>query len=205
MEWYKLKLEGVGEDGKALAELKTLNAGQAYLKQPFKHRAAIQTRADAIPKEYLDKAKKLDAKYNNGNPCVENHMRTFGRVRGFAFGSYAEWSKDVTKFLDAVCRIIAANEWRESGYQDDHYCYGVVRSNVNAELGVLSLQTVAQLMKKRFSNISTNQSEGNKAMEHDIYEYHKENRIRADLIREQNSINPNGATFKQHCRLWRIL
>ena len=38
-------------------------------------------------------------------------------------------------------------------------------------------------------------------MKRAIGEYHRENRERAEMIRELNSINPNGATFLTYNRL----
>ena len=62
---------------------------------------------------------------------------------------------------------------------------------------------VAKLMSDRFANISSNLKEGKDSMKHAIEEYHRENRQRAEMIREQNSINPNGATFLKFNRLMR--
>ena len=100
-------------------------------------------------------------------------------------------------FLEAVCSIIAANEWKELGYQEEKYYKSVLMSNVKSELAILSIRTVAKLMSDsdRFANISSNLKEGKDSMKHAIEEYHRENRQRAEMIREQNSINPNGATF----------
>ena len=43
--------------------------------------------------------------------------------------------------------------------------------------------------------------EGKDSMKRAIGEYHRENRERAEMVREQNSINPNGATFLKFNRL----
>jgi len=43
--------------------------------------------------------------------------------------------------------------------------------------------------------------EGKDSMKRAIGEYHRENRERAEMVREQNSINPNGATFLRYNRL----
>ena len=47
----------------------------------------------------------------------------------------------------------------------------------------------------------SNLKEGKDSMKHAIGEYHRENRERAEMIREQNSINPNGAAFLMYNRL----
>jgi hypothetical protein len=70
-------------------EVKTLNAGKAYLKTPNEHRAAVKERARKIPQQYLKKAKDADIKYNNGNPCVEHELRRYGKIQSFVFGSFA--------------------------------------------------------------------------------------------------------------------
>ena len=121
--------------------------------------------------------------------------------RQISESSYGEWSSDVDIFLDAVCSIIAANEWKELGYQEEKYYKSVLMSNVKSELAILSIRTVAKLMSDRFANISSNLKEGKDSMKHAIEEYHRENRQRAEMIREQNSINPNGATFLKFNRL----
>ena len=201
LKWSNLKIKGTGDNGLALGEVKTLNAGKAYMKTPNEHRAAVKERARKIPKQYLKKAKDIDFKYNNGNPCVENELKKYRSIQSFVFGSFGEWSDDVDVFLEAVCSIIAANEWKELGYQQEKYYKSVLMSNVKSELAVLSLRTVAKLMSDRFSNISTNLKDGKDSMKHDIYKYHQENKHRAEMIREQNSINPNGATFLRYNRL----
>ena len=107
-------------------------------------------------------------------------------------------------FLEAVCSIIAANEWKELGYQQEKYYKSVLMSNVKSELAILSIRTVAKLMSDRFANISSNLKEGKDSMKHAIEEYHRENRQRAEMIREQNSINPNRATFLKFNRLLNV-
>ena len=47
----------------------------------------------------------------------------------------------------------------------------------------------------------SNLKEGKDSMKRAIAEYHRENRERAEMIREQNSINPNGAAFLMYNRL----
>ena len=104
------------------------------MKKPNEHREAVKERARKIPQQYLKKAKDADIKYNNGNPCVEHELRRYGKIQSLVFGSYG------------VCSIIAANEWKELGYQQEKYYKSVLMSNVKSELAILSIRTVAKLM-----------------------------------------------------------
>ena len=98
LAWSFIKIKGTGEDGLALGEVKTLNAGKAYLKKPNEHREAVKERARKIPQQYLKKAKDADIKYNNGNPCVEHELRKYGKILSFVFGSYANGAAMWTYF-----------------------------------------------------------------------------------------------------------
>jgi len=88
LAWSFMKIKGTGENNLALGEVKTLNAGKAYLKKPNEHREAVKERARKIPQQYLKKAKDADIKYNNGNPCVEHELRRYGKIQSLVFGSY---------------------------------------------------------------------------------------------------------------------
>ena len=88
LAWSFMKIKGTGENNLALGEVKTLNAGKAYLKKPNEHREAVKERARKIPQQYLKKAKDADIKYNNGNPCVEHELRRYGKIQSWVFGSY---------------------------------------------------------------------------------------------------------------------
>ena len=186
--------QGTTDRCACLGEVKTINGGQEYEKDPNTHRAAVEARAKKIPGEYEKKATKIDNEYNDGGTRVLDHLRTF-RTMSFCFGSYGEFNEEVDEFLEVVCRKIAEKEWMESGYLTENDCYSVVKSNVTSELGCLSLRTAANVLLKRLSNISSDTSKSAKREKRETYNYHLRNEERAEMIRNQNSQHPDGEVF----------
>ena len=79
-------------------------------------------RAEAVPAEYLGKARTLDRQWLHTSPGqqgpIEIKLRGYGTVKSLVFGSWGEASADVDWMLNSAVDIGAARGQRASVVQD---------------------------------------------------------------------------------------
>ena len=99
--------------GTYLADVKTINVGKTRYKasdnQLGKRAAAVDRRARAVHADYHRKARSIDTKYND-TPAgvvgpVDSRLTEFGRIRGLAFGAFAESSTEVFDLIKTISTV----------------------------------------------------------------------------------------------------
>jgi hypothetical protein len=101
----------VGDPPLAL-DVKTMYpGGNLYTRYRKEICGAVRARADSVPTTYLDKAKKLDVKYNNTVPSdigpVQQCITALGDVRAPVVGAFNEISKDFHTLIRLAAEDIA--------------------------------------------------------------------------------------------------
>ena len=150
-----------------LGEVKTLNGGARYLNAGDERRAAVEKRAKLIHKEYINKAIKIDAEYNNvadGGGPVHTHMLSVGRIRCLVFGRQGEWSDDVEVLVRLCTNRIAEDTWKEAGFRCEGDARAIIFNYVIKKLAILSLRAVAVLLRDRREGIGS--SDGGVSKKH---------------------------------------
>ena len=95
-----------------------------------KNGAAVEHKANKVHKEYLEKARKADIKWNNTPQNaigpIESHLNEFGTVIPFVFGYLGEANKAVRTLLKEIATVGARNLWRQMGQTCQVNAYGVL-------------------------------------------------------------------------------
>ena len=114
-----------------------------------KNGAAVEHRANKVHKEYLDKARKADIKWNNTPQNaigpIESRLNEFGTVIPFVFGYLGEANKAVRTLLKEIATVGARNLWRQMGQTCQVNAYGVLLNSYRRTLGVAAVRANARM------------------------------------------------------------
>ena len=114
-----------------------------------KNGAAVENKANKVHKEYLDKARKADIKWNNTPQNaigpIESRLNEFGTVIPFVFGYLGEANKAVRTLLKEIATVGARNLWRQMGQTCQVNAYGVLLNSYRRTLGVAAVRANARM------------------------------------------------------------
>ena len=107
----------------------------------------MDTRADLLPQEYLNKARAADQKYNEVQPGtvgpVERKLLELGEVRGIVSGNFGEVSEDTHALVAALatCRVRVAgvSRGRKGIMRTEEGERSLAISGLRRRLGVLTV------------------------------------------------------------------
>jgi len=99
-----------GPASSQLAELKCISAGVTWYSSC---RKAVDQRARGLPKEYLNKAQKIDQKYCGTQPNhtgpLQQHLESYGNLLCLVAGQYGDVSQDFHELLKGLATSKAAH------------------------------------------------------------------------------------------------
>ena len=135
--------------GEYLGDVKTISfttSNYGGLKRTEPH-LAVNTRARKVHKEYLNKAKAADRKWNhtpqNAVGPIELRLNEFGAVRPFVFGFLGETNNAVRKLVKDIATVGARNLWRQMGQTSQVNAYGVLLGKFRRTVGVAAVRANA--------------------------------------------------------------
>ena len=138
-----------------LFELKTLHFGSSTYANNAKRCAAVQTRARRVHQEYVTKARKLDADYwdaeDGSDGPVLCKLRSFGFVRGLAFGAWGEASEATEDLLHLIAHAAARAHWRKMNCRDEAKAVGAFAWSVRRRWPMSALRENARLKIDRLA------------------------------------------------------
>ena len=117
----------------------------------------MDTRADLLPQEYLNKARAADQKYNEVQPGtvgpVERKLLELGEVRGIVSGNFGEVSEDTHALVAALatCRVRVAgvSRGRKGIMRTEEGERSLAISGLRRRLGVLTVKCQAHSLLGR--------------------------------------------------------
>ena len=86
---------------------------------------------------------------------VRIRLRQFGRIQGFAFGSWGEASTDAKKFVNLLAESGATKIWRTmEKARTMEEVKGVIKCRLRRILGIAAVRTAHQLKLNRLAHIT---------------------------------------------------
>ena len=110
----------------------------------------MEQRAWEVDGEYRTHARQIDRQVSPaGTTPVLDRLQSYGRVRGLAFGHYAEWSTDVDLLLDAAATARAQRDWRARGARSMQEARAVFIALYRRRLGCFVAREMARHRLRR--------------------------------------------------------
>ena len=118
---------------------------------------ALLNKQRSVSPSYVRKAKAADLEFNAGvNPGgdgpVVAHLRTFGRVRGFAVSVHGV-SEDVICFLKYLADKAGHKRWRLMGARSPAEAKSVYYNQFRQQLGIVMARSLSRLMFDRLNHV----------------------------------------------------
>lgn len=153
-----MPLPGGGSDQDCLFELKTLHAGVfTYPATATGRCAAVRARAEAVPREYSAKAKRLDREFCDTAPGVvgpvERRLLGFGEVHGLVFGHWGETSPHVEQLLRAAAEVGSRRHWRAMRATTQEAALGSLAWMLRRRWGMTALRANARPLLDRMEYV----------------------------------------------------
>ena len=113
----------------------------------------------AMPRNNGHNVPKFDTTYNNTTLGEDGPMYTrmlsFGRIRGFVFGSWGEVSDDVRSFIKLVASQSATKIWRSiDKARSIAEVQGVIKTRLRRILGITAVRSAQFLKTQRLSHLT---------------------------------------------------
>ena len=122
---------------------------------------AVAKRAQAIPAEYANKARKLDVQFcgvargaAEAGP-VTRKLLSFGRIQAVVFGAFGEGSRDAHGLVDRLASRRAAREWVRLGCRDEADAKEMVSRSLYRSWGIAALRAQARLKLSGLSHVGS--------------------------------------------------
>ena len=141
-----------------LFELKTLHHGSSTYPSNVESRGgAVNRRADALPAEYANKARRVDQRYC-GTPegdvgPVERRLAAYGPVRGIVFGHWAEGSRHVENLLSGCAQSGSQRHWSTMRAREPADAYGTLAWVLRRRWGMAAWRSAARLLLDRLEYV----------------------------------------------------
>ena len=138
---------GGAVEGGILHEVKIISCSSTRYK-PNSQKRAVDTRADLLPQEYLNKARGADQTYNR-TPVdtmgpVERKLVELGEVRGIVAGNFGEVSEDTHALLAALAtcrvRIAGVSRGRKGHLRSEEGERSLAIGSLRRKLGVVTVR-----------------------------------------------------------------
>ena len=145
-------------DRDCLYEVKTLHAGPStYPARASARCAAVRARADALPREYSGKARRLDRQFC-ATPAgvvgpVERRLLGFGPVRGLVFGHWGEASPHVEELMLAAAEVGSRRHWRSMRATSPDAAFGSLVWLLRRRWGIAAWRAHARLLLDRLEYV----------------------------------------------------
>ena len=143
--------DGIGPERQLLFEFKTLHYGSSTYRVPDGRCQAVARRANALPGEYIRKARAVDAKYcgilQGEDGPVQLRLRRYDPVKGLVFGHFGEASPDVHKLVSALARAAAL---RSAGADDTRH--GLLSWFYKRRWSITAVRAAARLTLARLAS-----------------------------------------------------
>ena len=152
-----------GPASSQLAEIKSLSAGVTWYKSNQK---TVDLRAKSLPKEYHDKAHKIDTKYcgtgqNQVGP-LEQRLNGFGDLLCLVAGQYGEASQDFHKLLGKLATSKVAHIARLEGCHLSESECGLLLHQMRRRLSVAIIRAQSSCLLSRLGHFSPGAKEAAK-------------------------------------------
>ena len=137
-------------------ELKVISSNKSCYKPGWEDRA-VDKRAEALPEEYLVKAREADRKYNGVLPGtvggVEQKLVDLGEVRGVVAGNFGEVSEATHILLAHLAtsrvRVAGVTRGRRGVFRSDEAERSLAISSLRRRLGVATVRAQAYSLHGR--------------------------------------------------------
>ena len=155
---------GVVEGG-VLHEVKIISSSKTRYK-PNSLKRAVDTRADLLPQEYLNKARGADQTYNQIPPGevgpVERKLVELGDLRGIVSGNFGEVSEDTHALLAALAtsrvRVAGVSRGRKGHLRTEEGERSLAISALRRRLGILTVRCQALSLLGRLETLGPGSS-----------------------------------------------
>ena len=181
-----------------LAELKTITFCQTY-HHPGAAKRGVELRADALPSEYLRKARDADKAYcgtqEGQQGPVETRLRSFPPLVTLVVGPNAECSEDVHDLLNTMAESKTKHQCRTQGEVESEWKVASNLSYLRRQLSVCAVRAIADTLLSRLQQAGP-AGRGAPAAA----------RRRAEAFgREERGRRERAAHWLQHTRGYRVL
>ena len=152
---------GVGPD--RLVECKFLHWGvTTYTKADLEHERrcrSVERRAEAVHGEYVNKARRLDARHCGTVPGtapgpVEARLLGLGEVQPLVVGHYGEVSAFVDELADLAAEFGARKHWRAMRCRDPGTAKGIILQVLRRSWGMAAFRENARLVARRLGRVN---------------------------------------------------
>jgi hypothetical protein len=153
---------------RCLYELKTISQGPSLFTAATatNNCGGVLRRASRIHKEYVNKSKKADIKYNNfvseagSKGPMQKHLDTFPPVKGLVVGPRGEGSPDLHSLLGAIAAEWAGKSWRSLGTDSVEVAKGLLLNRCVRTVGIVAVRSAARLKGDRLGILLSGSGDG---------------------------------------------
>ena len=119
-------------------------------------RRSVERRAEAVHGEYVNKARKLDARHCGTVPGtapgpVEARLLGLGEVQPLVVGHYGEVSAFVDELADLAAEFGARKHWRAMRCRDPETAKGIILQVLRRSWGMAAFRENARLVVRRLT------------------------------------------------------
>ena len=147
-------------EGGVLHEVKIISCSKTRYK-PNSPKRAVDSRADLLPQEYLNKARAADQNHNQIQPGtvgpVERKLLELGEVRGIVSGNFGEVSEHTHALLAALAtyrvRVAGVSRGRKGHMRTEEGERSLAISALRRRLGVLAVKCQAYSLLGRLETL----------------------------------------------------
>ena len=152
-----------GPSSSQLAEIKSLSAGASWYQSKQK---TVDQRAKGLPKNYLDKAQKIDRKYCGTSPDnegpLEQRLKEFGDLLCLVAGQYGEVSQHMHDLLAKLCKTKADHIAQVEGRHLSNSEQGLLLHQMRRRLSVAIIKAQSSCLLSRLGHFSPGAKEAAK-------------------------------------------
>ncbi len=126
----------------------------------------VNKRAAKIHREYVDKCKVADRKYNlfvsvdGSMGPMQRKLNTFPAVKGLVVGPRGEGSPELHNLIEAIAAEWAAKIWREFGADSVAVAKGLLVNRVRRTIGIMGVRAAAGFKGDRLGILVSGAGDG---------------------------------------------
>ena len=144
-----------GPNSISLGEIKLISAGLTHYRGS---RKSVDVRADKLPKEYSDKARRIDQQYrdlpqNQDGPLVQK-LKSFGDLKCLVVGQLGECSQHLQELLIRFAEEKVANDSRAAGLAIDKDKVSLKIQQYRRRLSVCTIKAQSSCLLSRVGHFT---------------------------------------------------